>query len=183
IPYAKSYRVFNAEQIDGLPESYQTQHEAPRDLGTEADPELDAWFARTGIRIETISEPRAYYAPGPDKIHMPPIATFLTAHGFYQTLSHESLHGSGHAKRLDRLKAANTKAEYAREELVAEIGAAMLCATLGIHLEIEQNAAYVEGWLKALQEDKREIFRAASAAQKGCDWLIEAASEEAAEAA
>ena len=95
IPYLKAYRVFNAEQIDGLPaEFYGNPADAPRDLGTTADPTLDAFIAATGAEIRTSDDPRAYYNPVEDFIHMPPIATFHSAGGYYATLAHEATHNA-----------------------------------------------------------------------------------------
>ena len=171
LPYARAYRVFNADQIDGLPSEFYRVAEEPLDLGTECDPKLDAFFAATGLTIESTDEPRAYYDIAADRIHMPPVETFYSAHGYFQTLAHEASHATGHRTRLDRFGKFQSKADYAREELLAEISGTMLCATLGIKPEIEQNAAYVSGWVRALKDDKREIFRAASAAQKAADYL------------
>lgn len=142
LPYAKAYRVFNVDQIEGLPEAFcgETSTQA-KDLGTEPNPELDAFFVATGAKIETTDEPWAYYHPARDIIHMPPIATFHDANGFYG------------------------------EELVAEIGSCMVCATLGLVPDFAQSAAYVESWLKALKDDARLIFKAASETQKALDFL------------
>ncbi len=172
--YARAYRVFNADQIEGLPEKYHgAPIEEPRDLGTVADPALDAFFAATGARIETSEDPRAYYNPVEDRIHMPPIATFHGANGYYATLAHEAVHWTGHGSRLDRLSKGRDRRAYAFEELIAEIGACMVCASLGLEPEIDQSAAYVESWLKALKDDKRLIFTAASAAQAACNLILE----------
>jgi antirestriction protein ArdC len=174
--YAKAYRVFNADQIEGLPaELYGKAPDAPRDLGTEADPELDAFFARTGAEIVTTEEPRAYYSPAKDHIHMPPVATFHSTKGYFGTLAHEAIHWTGGEKRLERIKKFANREAYAFEELVAEIGACFLGAQIGIAPEIDQSAAYVESWLQALKDDKRAIFRAASEAQKAADYLLNAA--------
>ena len=177
IPYARAYRVFNADQIEGLSEEYYIQPEPARDLGTETDPELEAFFARTGAEIVTTEEPRAYYSPAKDHIHMPPVATFHSAKGYFATLAHESIHWTGSEKRLDRIKKFANREAYAFEELVAEIGACFLGAQIGIEPEFDQSAAYVESWLQALKEDKRAIFRAASEAQKAADYLLSAAGE------
>ncbi len=155
LPYARAYRVFNADQIEDLPEEYYIRPEAPRDLGTEVDPDLEAFFARTGAEIVTTDEPRAYYSPAKDHIHMPPVATFLSANGYLATLAHESIHWTGSEKRLERIKKFANREAYAFEELVAEIGACFLGAQIGVAPEFGQSAAYVEGWLKALKEDKR----------------------------
>lgn len=120
LPYLKSYNVFNAEQIDGLPEEYYcSPAEAARDLGTEADPLLDAFFAATGAEIRTSKEPQAYYDPAADHIHMPPIATFHNAAGYYGTLAHEACHWTGHSTRLDRFSRFTDRKAYAFEELIA----------------------------------------------------------------
>ncbi|WP_297804938.1 zincin-like metallopeptidase domain-containing protein, partial [uncultured Brevundimonas sp.] len=91
--FARAYRVFNADQIDGLPEQFAGKApEAPRDLGTEPDPQLETFFAATGAHIATTSDPRAYYNPVEDVIHMPPIATFHSASAYSATLAHETVH-------------------------------------------------------------------------------------------
>lgn len=95
LPYLKAYNVFNAEQIEGLPAEYEaTPAEAPRDLGTETDPALDAFFAATGLDIRTSDDPCAYYHIPEDFIHMPPIGTFHDAAGYYGTLAHEACHNA-----------------------------------------------------------------------------------------
>ncbi len=170
-PYLKAYRVFNAGQIDGLPPSFTREAEPPQDLGTRPDEELEAYFARLGATVETSPDPRAYYHPARDLIHMPPVSTFYTTRGYYETLGHEAVHWTGGAARLDRLTRCKDRKAYAFEELVAEIGQCLLFATLGLTPSIDQSAAYVAGWLKALAEDKRAIFRAASEAQKAVDLI------------
>jgi len=177
LPYARAYRVFNADQIEGLPEDYYIRPETPRNLGTTEDSELEAFFSRTGAEILTSDDPRAYYSPAKDHIHMPPIATFHDAAGYYGTLAHEVIHWTGSEKRLERIKKFANRKAYAFEELVAEIGACFLGAQIGVALEFDQSAAYVEGWLKALKEDKRTIFRAASKAQKAADFVLNAAGQ------
>ena len=173
LPYLKAYRVFNAEQIDGLPaEYYGVPAEAARDLGTEADPNLDAFFAATGADIRTSDEAQAYYNPVADFIHMPPIATFHSAEGYYATLAHEATHWTGHKSRLDRFARFNDRKAYAFEELIAEIGNCMTCAQLGLTPDFGQSGAYVQSWLRALKDDKRLIFKAASEAQKAAEWLM-----------
>ena len=145
--YLRAYNVFNAGQIDGLPASYYRDASEAADLGTQPDEGLDAYFAKLGATVETSPEPRAYYQPARDLIHMPPIATFHTAQGYYETLGHEAVHWTGGTPRLDRLTRCKDRAAYAFEELVAEIGQCLLFATLGLTPSIDQSAAYVEGWL------------------------------------
>lgn len=111
-----------------------------------------------------------------DVIHMPPIRTFYDAAGFYGTLAHESCHTTGAKTRLDRFARSADRKGQAFEEFVAEIGAAMLGARVGVEPQFGQNAAYVESWLSAMKEDKRTIFRAASEAQKAVDFIMATAA-------
>ena len=172
IGYCRAYRVFNADQIEGLDAAFYVKPEPPRDLGTKADPDLDAFFVATGAKIETSAEPRAYYNIARDKIHMPPIETFHEAARYYGVQGHELVHWTGAAKRLDRLSRFADRKSYAFEELVAEIGTCMLGAHIGVDPDFGQSAAYVEGWQAALKEDNRAIFRAASEAQKAIDHIL-----------
>lgn len=178
IPFAKCNNVFNADQIDGLPEEFYILPEPARDLGTEPDAKLETFFASTGADIVTSAEPRAYYRPSTDQVHMPPIATFIDAARYYGVLGHELTHWTGSTTRLDRIKTYNDRSAYAFEELVAEIGACILGVKLGIEPEFDQSAAYIENWLAALKKDKSLIFKAASEAQKAVDFIIEAAGSE-----
>lgn len=172
IPYAKFNNVFNADQIEGLSEAYYIRPDPARDLGIEADTGLEAFFSATGADIITSDEPRAYYRPATDSIHMPPIATFHDAAGYYGTLAHELTHWTGAEKRLDRLKRFTDRKGYAFEELVAEIGNCLLCVRLGLTPDFGQSAAYISGWLEALKSDKGMIFKAASEAQKAVDLVM-----------
>lgn len=175
IPYTKAYRVFNADQIDGLPDQFYIQPEPPRDLGTIADGELDLFFGCVGVPIDTTKEPRAFYSLTTDRIHMPPIATFYEAADYYGVLAHESAHATGHKNRLDRFKKFQNRKAYAFEELIAEIASSILGAEMGFRPDFGQSASYVEGWLNALNDDKSMIFRAASEAQKAVDYIKAAA--------
>ncbi|OIQ64447.1 DNA primase TraC [mine drainage metagenome] len=133
---------------------------------------METFFAATGATINTTKKPRAFYDLKADRIHMPPIGTFHNAAGYYGTLSHELTHWTGAASRLDRLSRFDDRKAYAFEELVAEIGNCLLCATLGLTPDFGQSGAYIEGWLRALKEDNRAIFRAASEAQKAVDFVL-----------
>lgn len=182
IPHARAYRVFNADQIDGLATAFYARPDPARDLRTKPVPELEAFFAATGAEIIGSPEPRAYYSPAKDHIHMPPIATFHQASRFYGVLAHETAHWSGHETRLDRLKRFADRRSYAFEELVAEIAACMIGVRFGVEPDFGQSAAYVEGWTTALKDDHRAIFRAASEAQKATDFIFAAAGRTAAAA-
>ena len=108
--YARAYRVFNCDQIDGLADGFYAEVEPPLDFGTQSDPALDAWFARLEIPLDTTDEPAAYYRPSTDRIHMPPIETFKSTVSYYSVLFHESAHAPLHIDRLNRKHTGN-KAE------------------------------------------------------------------------
>ncbi|ATX65218.1 ArdC family protein [Roseinatronobacter bogoriensis] len=184
VPYARAYRVFNAQQIDGLPSEFYAQPEPARTFDTETDARLDAWLMSRGADIRTSDEPRAYYHMKLDLIHLPRVESFYSPTGYYATALHELMHWTGHHTRLARLDEAGEvkgRRDYAFEELVAELGACMVGVKLGIAPDFSQSAAYVESWAKVLKEDKRAIFRAAAAAQAAADYVRPEEAENAAE--
>ena len=175
--YARAYRVFNCDQIDGLPDGFYAAVEPPRDLGTQSDPALDAWFARLEIPLDTTDEPAAYYRPSTDRIHMPPISTFKSTESYFSVLFHEAAHATLHVDRLNRKHSDSKGEQYSREELVADLTAAMVCARHGINHDYVQTAAYLEHWVELLGSDNRAIIRAASMAQATADWMFDKAGE------
>jgi antirestriction protein ArdC len=162
IPFLKAYTVFNVEQIEGLPSHFYAKPTEPLPL-TE----------RTGADIRHGGN-MAFYAPGPDRIQLPPFEAFRSPETYYATALHELTHWTRHESRLTRDLGRKRFGDegYAREELVAELGAAFLCADLGIEgEEREDHAAYLASWLKVLKDDKRAIFQAAAHAQRAADFL------------
>jgi antirestriction protein ArdC len=173
IPFMKGYTVFNAEQCEGLPALYSAKVEAPALPPAARCEAADRFFAATGAEIRH-GGTRAFYAEGPDYVQMPPFETFLDAESYAATLAHELTHWTKHEKRLARDMGRIRWGDegYAKEELVAELGSAFLCADIEITPEIrEDHAAYIGHWLKALQDDKRLIFSAAAHAQRAADYL------------
>ena len=172
IHYMKGYTVFNVEQIDGLPAHYYGKP-APRLETVAAHRARRAFFAATGAAIRHGGN-RAYYATGSDHIQMPPFEAFRDPESYYATLAHESTHWTRARSRLDRSFAQKRFGDegYAMEELVAELGAAFLCAGLELTPELrDDHASYLAHWLKVLKADKRAIFTAASHAQRAADFL------------
>ncbi len=172
IPFLKAYTVFNVEQIDDLPAAWRpTQPEAVNpDERLEA---VERFFAGLGADIRHGGS-AAYYVRASDRVQMPPFETFCDAVAYYATLGHECVHWTGHETRLARDFSRFAQA-YAREELVAELGAAFLCADLGLELEPrEDHAAYIDYWLEVLKADKRFLFSVAAHAQRAVAWLHEA---------
>ena len=120
---------------------------------------------------------KAYYNPINDSITMPPVERFHSDEAYYKTLFHELAHSTGHSKRLNRKELVEydgfAKENYSKEELTAELTAAFLCAVCGIEQQIINNsAAYIQGWLKALKNDKRLILKAATQAQAAADYIM-----------
>jgi len=181
IGYLRSYTVFNAEQIDGLGEEFYpkpaTANEAPT---TAPDLELETYFGNVGAKVVTMSC-NPCYVPSLDEIRMPPISEFVSTIEFYSCLAHEQIHWTQPSSRVGRTNGA-TKAEYAFEELVAEIGAVFVLANLNTMPDLEQSTAYVASWLKALRNDKKFIFKAASLAQTAADYIDQRATRAASHA-
>lgn len=166
----KVYAVFNAHQVD--------DHEP------EPDPVIDhcadEWLATIGADV-VYGGDRAYYAPSSDRIYLPHPDQFTDLDALLATSLHEHVHWTGHRARLDRLDL--TKAfgspEYAAEELVAELGAAIAAARLGISTRPrDDHAAYLAHWIELLGEDPKILFRTAAAAQRAVDYLDNLATPE-----
>lgn len=173
IPFMKGYTVFNVEQIDGLPERYSATPENPAACLLQRIEHAERFVASTLADIRHGGN-RAYYAEGPDHVQVPPLPAFNDRENYYATLLHELTHWTKHKSRLDRDLGRKRWGDegYAREELVAELGAAFLCADLGITPDVrEDHASYVASWLKVLSDDKRAIFQAAAHAQRAADYL------------
>lgn len=172
IPFMKGYTVFNVEQIEGLPAHFYAKAVPV----TETVPRIaraEQFFAAIGADIRH-GGTMAYYAVGSDHVQMPPFETFRDAESYYATLAHESVHWTKHAARLDRDFGRKRFGDegYAIEELVAELGAAFLCADLALTPEVrDDHAAYLASWLKVLKNDTRAIFSAAAHAQRAADFL------------
>jgi antirestriction protein ArdC len=169
---ARAYYVFNAAQVDGFaPPAPDALSEAERIANAEQ------FFAQIDAEVRQGGN-RACYNPSGDFIQLPLFESFKDAAGYYATRSHESVHWTGAPWRLNRdLKSRFDEAAYAAEELVAELGAAFLCADFGIANEPRpDHAAYLAHWLRILRQDKRALFTAASKAQAATDWLHARAS-------
>lgn len=172
IPYMKGYTVFNVEQIDGLPEIFYAKPENPLPLSERID-QADRFIGATSAAISHGGN-RAFYAPSRDAIQLPPFEAFRDRESYYATALHELTHWTRHETRLARDFEQKRFGDhgYAREELVAELGAAFLCAEIGITPEVrDDHAAYLANWLTVLKEDKRAIFSAAAHAQRAADFL------------
>lgn len=166
------YSVFNAQQIDGIPQ-LAIEPRTPFEV-IEAGEHI---LTNSGAEIRHGGD-RAFYNRGGDYIQLPHREQFIDAPAYYATGCHELIHWSGHGTRLNRETLTKSRGSgagdehYAREELIAELGSMMLAAETGLPHDPSQHAAYVASWLEALKKDKNEIFRAASAASKATDFVL-----------
>ena len=169
VPFLKRFTLFNVEQCDCLPpELYAQAAPVPQGLIV---PEAEALIRATGAKFR-IAGDRAFYDPARDTVVVPPPQAFFEPINWHRTAFHELGHWTGHESRLAREQSgANGSKAYAREELVAEMAGAFVCASLNI-VPTVRHADYVGEWLTILREDSRAIFRAASAASKAADYLL-----------
>ncbi len=182
-PILRYYTVFNIEQTKGIDYS-GTIAESPTLDDFQANQEADKIIKGMPNKPECQEiENRAYYSPIRDVVNMPKRAMFESEPAYYSTYFHELTHSTGHSSRLNRKTLADQNAfgkqDYSKEELCAEMGAAMLCGYIGIeNRTIDNSAAYIAGWLKALKSDKRFVIQAAGYAQKAVDYVLSHKFEE-----
>jgi len=180
IPMLRTFKVFNAAQADGLGARFARVDDTrttPERLAA-AESLTAGYLGHAGPTLRHLNGDRAYYRPVTDEVTLPELDQFTTAAGYYSTLFHELTHSTGHGTRLDRAGIVTDHrfgdAVYSQEELVAEMGAAMLCAVAGIPQDttVPQSAAYIASWLRALRDDKRLVVVAAAQAQKAADLIV-----------
>lgn len=176
IPFLRYYNVFHIRQCEGLEVKYikLLPHGAAEDR--TADTIIRGYTTRENVQFHHSEGNRAFYCPTDDCITVPTIAQFSNTAEYYSTVFHELVHSTGHSQRLNRMdKTAFFGSEaYSKEELVAEIGAAVLvnCAGLETASSFRNNAAYIQNWLSVLKNDKRFIVSAAGKAEKAVRWIL-----------
>ena len=166
VPLLKYYRVFNTEQCEGLTvPAIEERQFTPIE---ECEKVVNGY----NMTIEYKGD-KACYSPQLDIVRMPAKEQFKSEQGFYSTLFHELTHSTGHITRLNREFGTHFGSEnYSYEELIAELGACMLCNFCGIHTTIENSTAYIQSWLKVLKNDKKMIVTASGKAQKAVDFIL-----------
>jgi len=171
------YKVFNLEQVANLPEKLiDVQDETNQHEVIES---AEDFINGLGAQIQ-MQPGQACYYPSLDKVCLPPMNDFISNESYYSVAFHELVHWTGHPDRLNRdLHNMFGSPDYAKEELVAETGAAFLCAEFGIESTIENSAAYLKSWLKALKNDVNFVLKAMTQSQKAVDYLLETAKKEA----
>jgi antirestriction protein ArdC len=169
IPFLKRFTVFNTDQCENLPEGLVTAP-VPVPEGLIL-PRAEALIDATGADFRIGGE-RAFYNPNYDFIQVPRPDAYFEPINWHRTAIHELGHWVGHASRLGRnLSGGFGSAFYAKEELIAEMTSAFVCASLGI-VPTVRHADYIGSWLEVLRDDDRAIVRAASAASKAADYLL-----------
>ena len=169
------YRVYHASMIENLDEyQVELEHERVDDIDME-HPGIEsmrdwcdqlAGFSHGGTR--------ACYIPSEDAIRMPSAETFKKSSWYAQTLAHEIIHATGHESRINRLERTGFgTSTYAKEELIAEFGAAMMLGSYGIPVDMEQSAAYMKEWAKACKEDPMLLVSAANAAEYAAEYVMQ----------
>ena len=168
IPFARTHTVFNEDQIE-WPEGPPAPTATP---AAQTYPAPAALIQNAGADIRTGGD-RAFYSVSGDFVRLPPFEAFASEERYWATVLHELVHWTGAAHRLDRPFGAPGSVEYAFEELVAEIGAAFLCAALGVPAIDRHASAYIQHWMTVGRQDKRAFVRAARWAQAAADALLE----------
>jgi len=169
IPFLKRFTVFNADQCENLPQDVAAVGPPPPPGMIE--PQAEALIRSTAADFR-IGGNRAFYCPASDFVQVPPPAAYFETINWHRTAFHELGHWSGHSSRLGRDMAGSFGSKsYSREELVAEMAGAFICASLSI-VPTVRHADYIGSWLEVLGEDNRAIFRAASAASKAAEFIL-----------
>ena len=172
----RSFPVFNFDQAEGVPK---------KDAGPALDPDRDLIEVCNSVLSRMQSPPAyreggssAYYMPKEDLMNLPPIETFKTIEGYVATKFHEYGHATGHESRLSRpgimAVAALGGEDYSFEELVAELTSAYFCAKIGVDNTMDNAAAYIQIWLKALRDDKTMLMKASGKAMAAVEYILAA---------
>ena len=179
-PILKYFNVFHIRDCEGITARWSGEPTPNTCEPIEAaETALQGFVERSGVTFNSCTSARAFYSPAADAIVVPELAQFDNPAKYYSTAFHEATHSTGHPSRLNRFAvdapdAAFGSESYSKEELVAELGAAFILTTLGIdtHETFTNSAAYIQGWLKALKNDKRLIVSAASKAEKAAKLIL-----------
>lgn len=174
IPLAKSYVVFNADQVTGWDGSWLQDDSEELVQEWDDHASADQFLATVPADVRHVNGNSAHYVPSQDYIQMPNREQFKDASGYYGTLFHELAHWSGHPTRLDRKFGTRFGSDqYAFEELIAELSAAMLAGIMGVDMTPrDDHAKYLNGWIKCLQDDPKAIQKAASQAEKAAQFVL-----------
>ena len=178
IPILKYYTVFHIDQCDGIQPKWQKPFDADTTLSPNdrAEEIINNYVARSGVTFSPQNSSQAFYRPSDDTVVVPAMSQYSQIAEYYSTAFHELTHSTGSPKRLNRITdiAAFGSEQYSKEELCAEMGSAFLVSIAGLETResFRNSAAYIQGWLKALNDDKRLIVAASGAAQKAVEYIL-----------
>ena len=182
MPVLKYYNVFHIDDCDGIESKIKVEEDAgPKISPIESAEKVLNGYVEREKELQfrnNIPTDRAYYSPTLDLISVPMLSQYEIAEEYYSTTFHEAVHSTMPESRCNRKSeqklAAFGSEDYSREELVAEIGSAMLCNNVGIDCEkaFKNSVAYIQGWLKKLKDDNRMIVWAASRAEKAARYIL-----------
>lgn len=170
------YKVFHIDDVVGIDPEEPYFYPYPINPSQESEDLFKKYIEREGIYYRESVGNEAYYNPINDEIHLPDRRQFPSPEGYAETLWHEAIHSSGHASRLNRIGVQQVEFGsriYGTEELIAEMGSAFIMHSLGIHTEdvLHNNAAYIDSWIRAINEDHKMIVKAAVAAEKAVNYI------------
>lgn len=175
VPVLRYYYVFHIDDCEGIKSKLGKKPVCTLQPVEQAEKVLSDYYEREECSLEVKLSDKAYYSPSKDEIVIPKLEQYDNAEEYYSTAFHETVHSTGHAKRLNRdMEGHFGTKDYSKEELVAEMGAAFLLNHC--HLDTpkvtKNNAAYIQGWAKQLRSDKKFIVSAASKAEKAVKYII-----------
>lgn len=178
IPILRYYNVFNiATQCEGIESKYKPSETSEHDAIAQAENIINMYHHQLAGGI-VYGHDSAYYSPSQDMVHVPKLEDYKVKEEYYSVMFHEMVHSTGHETRLAREGVTNKKVAfgdetYSKEELIAELGSAMLCNHVGIlDTTIKNSASYLNAWIKKLKEDSRLIVSASGQAQKASDYIL-----------
>lgn len=174
LPVLRYYRVFHISDCIGIESKFNYSQNVPKSLSAEKV--MEDYTQHHNINLKTITGSKsAYYNPQEDCIVLPDIKQFESSESYYSVAFHELIHSTGNKTRLDRIRTtAFASEEYSKEELVAEIGSAMLMNETGLNIPdtFHNSVAYINSWLSALKEDSHMVVIAAAQAQKAVELIL-----------
>ena len=175
IPFLRYYTVFHISQVDGVEPLPEGTIKANMEIESAEDI-VYTYFFREPCTLHVEPSDRAYYMPSADEVHVPELKQFTCSEEYYSTLFHEMTHSTGHESRLNRHSktAFFGNEDYSKEELVAEMGSAMLCsvASLDDKKTFKNSVAYLQNWLSVLRNDPKMIVSASSKAEKAVEYIL-----------
>lgn len=179
IPWpTKYYTVFHLDDCEGIEPKHHQEYGSAA-LVDDAENVIADYLSRSGVQVRHVAQNEAFYSPLTDSVTLPLLEQFSTSAGYYNTVFHEFIHSTGHKKRLNRPGICNTAVafgskNYSKEELVAEIGSAMVYSVLGMGTPglLDNSTAYVQSWLKVLESDPKMIVVASNQAQRAADFVL-----------